>query len=178
MQEPSNLSLSRTNHSTNTTKRETQRREPRREQRVQRTRTILRDDAVVAEKENILQLHAAPCNPQKKMLPRVCPQQGDLIVEGQLAESGYIFGPFDQNQKLLLHAVADVVYVGDLLRAQVDIATRTAQLLKEYFFLLFFMRFLRAFNFSLIRLFLPLILSYVSLYFAWLVLFMANSGLT
>lgn len=60
------------------------------------------------------------------MFAGVCPEQGDLVVEGQLAERWYILGPLDQDQQLLLHAVADVVYVRDLLRAEIDVVARAA----------------------------------------------------
>jgi len=62
------------------------------------------------------------------MLARVGSQERDLIVQRELDEGRDVLGPVDQDQQLILHTVAHVVYTGDAPRAEIDVAARIVQL--------------------------------------------------
>lgn len=47
-----------------------------------------------------------------------------LVIQGQLAEGRDVLGPLHQHQQLLLHGLADVSDVGDLLPSDVSVHHR------------------------------------------------------
>jgi len=66
------------------------------------------------------------------MLAGMGPQERDLIVQRELDEGRDVLGPVYQDQQLILHTVADVVYAGYASRAEIDVAAaRIVQLLKS-----------------------------------------------
>jgi len=66
------------------------------------------------------------------MLARMGPQERDLIVQRELDEGRNVLGPVDQDQQLIPHTVAHVVYAGYAPRAQIDVAAaRIVRLLKS-----------------------------------------------
>lgn len=47
--------------------------------------------------------------------------EGHLVVQGQVTEGRYVFGPLHQDEQLLLHGLADVCDGGDLLRPYIAV---------------------------------------------------------
>lgn len=84
-----------------------------------RVRTVLGEDAVVAQQQHVLQVHGAPRQAQQQVLAGVGAQQRHLVVQLQLDEGRNVLGPFDHQQQLLLHRVAHIVDAGELLVGQV-----------------------------------------------------------